>query len=325
MSFKPLFSIYIIIALAAVCLAFMIFCAIKPEYHQARLFRRTTMVILMLCILARPVFYITTNVGTASTNLDIFFVVDMSGSMVAKDCDNSTKRRYEKAAEDIVYIAKKFNGASYSIVAQDFNTYTAAPLTENLDILEESARSLMPKNSRYTQDSDLSTLLDYTATHIRTNQQHRADHKNLVFVFSDGEDRVNGTTTVPQLLVSNTATGAVFGYGSADGSEIEEIKDGVITKNPVKDDNNDIVISTINTENLENIAHGMGVKYQNRTEEASEKINLEQVDQEILEIKNSKATAFEDFYWVPALILMGLLLWEFSYDLNKLLQERKAI
>ena len=326
MSFKPIIPIYIIVALLVLCIVAIILCIVKVQYRQTRLFRRIAIVIFLLFTMARPVFYVQTTVETALNNLDIYFVVDMTGSMIAKDCENGQARRYEKAIDDIIAIAKRFPGSSYSVLAEDYSFYTALPLTDNYDALDVAAHSLIPKNSKTTSDSDINGLLNYANTHVRRNLTRRRGHQPVLFYFGDGEDRVNSEIFVPNELKNSIVTGAVFAYGTEDGTEIESISStGTISSSPIKDNNGKIVISSMNEGNIEMIATGLGVKYYIHNNGGLNTEALSNINAEATDYKMNDESAYEDIYWIFAIVLLGLLLWEFAYVLDKILLERKAI
>ena len=89
MTLKAVIPIFIIVPLLIACVGLVIFCAIKPEYRRVKNFRRISMLVLVLFILMRPAFYTSTSVESSLTNLDIYFVADVTGSMVAKDCGDN--------------------------------------------------------------------------------------------------------------------------------------------------------------------------------------------------------------------------------------------
>lgn len=326
MTLKAVIPIFIIVPLLIACVGLTIFCTIKPEYRRAKNFRRISMIVLVLFILMRPAFYMPVQVESALSNLDVYFVADMTGSMVAKDCDNGQKRRYETVIEDMKTIAKRFAGSSYSIVAEDFSTYTPLPLTSNYDSFEIAANALIPKNSRISSDSDTNGLFDYANQHIKKNHQRHPNHQILLFYFGDGEDRTNGTISIPNELANLIVAGGVFGYGTEEGTEIEEVNSyGGISTSYVYDESNHKVVSSLNEGNIRKIAEGLGVKYYIRQSGSLDGSALSDVAMKASEFRTSDETAYEDIYWIFALILLIVMLWEFSYILNKLLLERKAV
>jgi hypothetical protein len=82
--------------------------------------------------MARPVFYVQTTVETALNNLDIYFVVDMTGSMIAKDCENGQARRYEKAIDDIIAITFQASDSSVNYGMKCLKDETFAEVEEKL-------------------------------------------------------------------------------------------------------------------------------------------------------------------------------------------------
>ena len=325
MTLKSIIPIFIIIPLLIVCLGLVIFCIIKPEYRHAKYFRRISIIALVLFIMMRPAFYMQTSVESSLSNLDIYFLVDMTGSMVAKDCNNNETRRYELAIEDMITVARRFSGSSYSIIAEDFSAYTALPLTSNLEAFETAAHALAPKNSSISSDSDINRLFDYASKHVKTNRLRHSDHQVMLFYFGDGEDRVNTKITIPNEIANTIITGGVFGYGTEAGAEIENINSyGKISTTFIYDETNHRVVSSLNENNIRMVAEGLGVKYYIRANGSLDGGALSDVAMKASEFRANDETAYEDIYWIFALILLGIMLWEFSYIFNKLLLERKA-
>ena len=81
----------------------------------------------------------------------------------------------------------------------------------------------------------------------------------------------------------------------------------------------------MNEGNIRAIAEALGVKYYLRSNGNLDGSALSDVAVKATEFRTNDETAYEDVYWIFALILLGVMLWEFSYLLNKLLLERKAV
>lgn len=325
MTLKSVIPIFIIVPLLIACLGLAVFCIVRPDYRRVKNFRRIAIIVLVLFIMMRPAFYMPTSIESSLSNLDIYFLVDMTGSMVAKDCNNNETRRYEMAIDDMITVARRFVGSSYSIIAEDFSSYTALPLTSNYDAFETAAHALIPKNSSISSDSDINHLFDYANKHIKTNRLRHSDHQILLFYFGDGEDRVNTKISIPNEITNTIIAGGVFGYGTEAGTEIEVISPyGKITTSYVYDETNHRVVSSLNEGNIRQIAEGLGVKYYIRANGSLDGGALSDVAMKASEFRINDETAYEDIYWIFALVLLGVMLWEFSYIFNKLLLERKS-
>ena len=81
----------------------------------------------------------------------------------------------------------------------------------------------------------------------------------------------------------------------------------------------------MNEGNIEKIATGLGVKYYIHNNGGLNTEALSNINAEATDYKMNDESAYEDIYWIFAIVLLGLLLWEFAYVLDKILLERKAI
>ena len=134
MRLTPIIPLWLIIIIGVGIAALFVWCIVRKKFRTIDSFRRIGILIVMLLLLLRPVFH-----GGYSeaqlTNLNVYFLVDLTNSMVAKDCEKGELRRFEKVKQDIKDISRQFPGAQYSVIAQDISTYVAMPLSTSLDSL----------------------------------------------------------------------------------------------------------------------------------------------------------------------------------------------
>lgn len=315
---------------------------IKSNIKSPTFYRRLGIILLLLIIIIRPTLS-NERSDRETTNLNIWFVVDASGSMVAKDTDHNNKRRFELAHEDITSIVSNLPGAKYGLLVQDFSSYTAVPMTFNADAITASEAYIRPKYSLYSKPSNLSELLSYSLTRIASYRERYPKRNNVIVFISDGEDVSGNDIVVPNNL-SNIIDGAiVLGYGSTDGTTIENIGglvDGkfyfsaIIEDDPVTyfGDNPNItindnyqVISKINEDNLQDIASSLNGSYYHRESDTipQEAINLLS---NAASLENDHTDAQTDTnaetYWFFAIILLVLFAWEGEEILLHVLTER---
>lgn len=300
--------------------------------------RRILIAVFLALTIFRPTFS-TETTAEKTTNLNIWFVVDATGSMVASDVDGG-KRRFEKVAEDITAISKHVSGAKYSLIVQDYTTYTAMPLTYNADAIIAAKSSVTPKSSIYSKATDLNQLLKYAADRIATYKTNNPDRRNAVIIMTDGED-VSGNRIEASVLSRAADSLFVFGYGSLAGTTIEEInspylieKDGVISNDCVKyfGNNQDIVtndahcvVSKINEDNLKEIAKVSNGKYYHREDDKNiaEIANSLRSTATVINETTANVSSRKELYYLFAFGLLLSLLWEGEELLLKLLSEKE--
>lgn len=326
MIFATSIPLFILITALLLVLLGLVFCVAKKNIRKAKSFRRLGIVALLILAAMRPA------VGAIESerelsNLNIFFVVDNTGSMAVQDMDSETKFRYEKASEDMKKIVGLFPGARYSIFVLDYSSYQAMPLIGDTDTVVSYIDGLKPKNSNLSQDSDLSRLLSVSAEHIKKSSERFEERNSLLFLFSDGEDS-NGDTRVPDDLSSMLSGGAVIGYGSPNGGPVRKVDSKNNIENSFVQDRGSFEphISKINEQNLNKIASNLGLTYYRRSS----------AEDKFTDIKNfyNSANAFKrddakikvnnELYWIPMLAASFLLLFDFYRILESLLLERRA-
>lgn len=318
---------------------------LKTYAKSISFYRRLAMILMLILIIIRPTLS-TEQSEREMTNLNVWFVADATGSMVAKDVDKGAKRRFEMVGDDIETIVKKIPGAKYSLLVQDYASYIAAPMTNSGDAIIAAKPYLKPKNSLYSKPSNLTELLQYANTRIAKYKERYPERNNVLVFASDGEDVSGSEITIPNQMDSLVDGVVVLGYGSTSGSLIEEIVSNYSNegndynsispnryvvyygKDPnITTDSQHQVISKINESNLERIASSLGGEYFHRE---SGEIPSESIDRLtnsaslVASGSDTPVSSGSDIYWVFAIILVLLLLWEGEEMLNRFLTERKS-
>ena len=327
MIFHPILPLFICIALWLGVLAGVIYCATRQPLRNVKNFRRLGIIAVLIVILMRPSIA-GESVDEYERKLNVFFIADFTGSMIARD-GSGNARRYEQVQDDIVAIAKKFPGARYSLISLVQRPQVSSPLSTDISTLENGARALDPPATMYSKSTPLKDLLDFSEQKIARYAKTKPDYQNIVFFMSDGEDTEEELTTVNSELAGLIDGGRVFGYGSEKGAQIETISyngeiqgyfisekdaDGYISKH----------ISKRNNENLNNIASKLGLEYTQRAAAAFDDSAFDEIVKKA-EVAASENTtpSYHEGYWIVAIVLAALLAWEFYYVLIELMRERK--
>ena len=307
---------------------------------QPSLWRRIAIAVLLVLVLIRPTISNESS-SREMTNLNLWFVVDATGSMVAKDVDGGSKRRFEFAREDISAIVKKIPGAKYGLIVQDFSSYTASPLSFSADAIIAAESYTSPKYSFYTMASDLSDLLKYTSTRITKYKKRYPDRNNVIVFMSDGEHVSGEKLAIPSTLKDVLDGIVIFGYGSTEGSLIEEVgsvqdytsisEDRYITyygkDSSIEVDLHNQVISKIDENNLRLIADSLGGDYYHRERGTVPDSAISTLIASAKPVKNTSDSLVKtgaEIYWVFALAILVLLLFEGYAILMRIFEEREG-
>ena len=333
MTINPVLPLYVLYILLALIAGAIVCCIFKKNLRHAKNIRRLAIIALILVAMLRPGI----SNGSAErdlSNLNIFFIVDNTGSMAAKDMNDMSEYRYKVAAEDMKSIIKLFPGSKYAIISLDYNAYQAMPLIDDTDTALAYVNSLSPKESHTSADSDLSSLLRLAGERIEKYNERYSDRNSLLFFFSDGETSGNSEIAAPATLSQDIVGGAVIGYGTTNGARIGEISFNsgdysysISESRFVKDNiTRTEHISKLNETELNKVASQLGIKYYRRSSSGDKfnDINNFTSESAIYHHSNDKASADSDLYWLFIFVALVLLLWDFYTILESVLLERKV-
>jgi Ca-activated chloride channel family protein len=332
MTFNPTLPLFVLFALAAATLGAIIYSIFNKKLRKAKTFRRLGIVALIVIAMFRPCL----SNGTAErdlSNLNIFFIIDNTGSMAAKDMGNMDTYRYKAVAEDMEKIVGLFGGAKFAIITLDYNVYQAMPLIDDTDTALAYINALSPKESTLSSDSNLSSLLTLANERVSKYKERYAERDNILFFMSDGENDGGAAISVPSELKQNIVGGAVIGYGTTSGVHVGEVTTNYDTKKLeisetafIKDRTGTEHISKLDETELAKVANALGLPYYRSLSSADKfnSVNNFASSSAIYHRSDDQANVGSDFYWIFVIFAIALLFWDFYAILNTILLERKA-
>ncbi|MFC0673394.1 vWA domain-containing protein [Brachybacterium hainanense] len=293
-------------------LAMTILCVvllIRRRRQRIAWLRRLLMVLLICVVALRPVTPIEGE-QTERMNANIFFVVDRTGSMNAEDYADG-QPRLEGVKADMARIMADTEGARYSIIGFDSTAAKQLPLTTDAGAALSWVDTLTTEPTAYSQGSNVDRPLVPLLTALSEAKRDDPESSRLVYVLSDGEN-TDGQESEPFTPVASMIDGgAVLGYGTAEGGPMR-VEGGEKDGEYITDSSGAQGRSSIDEQQLETIAGQMGVPYLHRTdpeepiEGTREGIELRPVPIE----STARVPSFEDWYWIAAIPLTGLFIWE---------------
>ena len=329
--FQPIVPVMALIAVGVI-VALLIIAFLFSRANKLSKIRRIVILLIAILILLRPVIDNGSDV-TENNNLNIFFAVDSTSSMSAKDVGNL--QRLEQAKTDIASIADALPGSQYSIVLLEGAAHAVMPLSSNRDLLDASIKSIEQRRSENRNGTDLNDLVDTANKHIESYSKSNLDRINVLFIFSDGEETANTAINVKSLLKNYLVGGGVFGYGSEKGTIMESYdpyennysdcitysgnNSNVRTE---KINNMDCVVTSINETSLKGIAASLGLKYYHRDNGEIPREIINDIKSKIVYRSDSTMDGYIETYWIFAMIALALLLWEFADSFYMILLER---
>jgi Ca-activated chloride channel family protein len=156
----------------------------------------------------------------AASDLNVFFVVDLTTSSAAEDYGG--RPRLEGMKADMAAIADRLAGAKFAVIAFDTKGSVRMPLTRDTAALEATADVMRPAYYLYSKGSSISAGADVLRARLEASAHDAPERARLVFYLGDGE-QTSAQPAAPfgidRGLVSG---GAVLGYGTASGGRMLE-------------------------------------------------------------------------------------------------------
>jgi len=313
--------------LAVVVLALLALCLVLAVRRRARrtdlvaCSRRAALVLVVGVIGLGPSLP-HDDVATVRSNVEVYFVVDRTGSMSATDYDG-TRPRLDGVRADLTAIADALPGARYSIIGFDSTATRQLPLTTDVRAVRSWAQTLHQELTSYSTGSLIDRPLDALVDALQSSRESFPDDERYVYFFSDGENTADGTPDSFAPAASLIDGGAVLGYGTTKGATMT-------TYDPSSSDDGSPIldysqpgapeaVSRIDEDQLRTVADQLGVPYAHRTggagSTADEPIStlVSGVDlSHVAQVGQRKVTVHQYVVWPLALLAGVLLVWELA-------------
>lgn len=308
MRLELLMPLWAIIPLFTGMLALCTVLLIRRPRQRAAWLRRGLMVALLLVVALRPVTPIEGE-QTERMNANVFFVVDRTGSMNAEDY-NGQQPRMEGVKADMEKIMEMTEGSRYSIIGFDSSATQQLPLTTDAGAAAAWIDTLDTEPTSYSQGSNMDRPLDTLLTALSETRSDDPDSHTLVYFLADGENTDEQESEPFSSAASMVDGGAVLGYGTSEGGPMKA--SGEVDGEYITDESGQPGISHIDQEQLQTIAGQIGVPYLHREDpEAPIEGTMEGITLRSVPTESSRSVAsFDDWYWIAAIPLAGLLIWE---------------
>jgi Ca-activated chloride channel homolog len=297
---------------------------------------------LLAAVLATAIALDPATTGGASeaerTAADVLFVVDSTSSMAALDYGGASQRLAGVRA-DILELAAGFRGAHFALIRFDSQARLELPWTTDLAALETAVSVIRQERAVYSRGSALdlpNPVIDEMIPGPRSGSDD--DAYSVVFYFSDGEERAqplanqatidtatgmiigddDGTLEPVEFadLAGQVDGGAVFGYGTEAGAPMIEFfgSDEVFTSRAtpyvIDYSTNTPAISRLDEANLQRIADELDVPYQHRVGPGGLADMAAALADDAPMVNDGSRETLERLYWVPALGLLAVALWQ---------------
>jgi len=211
------------------------------------------------------------------TNVEVYFVVDRTGSMAAQDYGDDGEERLEGVRRDIDHLTRIIPAAQYSILAFDSQTSSQLPLTSDARAVRSWAATLRQEVTNYSAGSAIDRPLEMLSLVLERAAERNPQNVRLVFMFSDGEN-TRGSGSDPDNIASYAPLaplvdgGAVLGYGTLEGGQmlrytgVGEPREGDWIIDP---STQEPAVSHLDEGELRQVAEDLGISYVHRFDASS--------------------------------------------------------
>ncbi len=252
------------------------------------------------------------------SNAEIFFVVDMTGSMGAEDFDGQ-QQRLVGVRHDIVSIATEFPGSRFALIVWDSQTTVQLPLTTDARAVSSWAETSSRENTASSTGSKLDRPLDALTNALQNSFTRAPQNVRLVYFLSDGEN-MEGTKASADVslksyegLASFVDGGAVLGYGTPEGGQMRVRALDVPDEEAelIQDSTGNPAVSRLDEKTLRSIADQLGIPYIHRfTTDAVDAI-VSGVDlATILGDGRRDQIVTRPVVWPLGWLVLGIMAWE---------------
>lgn len=206
--------------------------------------------IVILSILCLIIALVNPKIGMKSQvikreGIDIVFAIDVSKSML---CEDIAPSRLEKTKQIVSQIINQLGNDRIGIVAYAGSAFPVLPITTDYGVAKMFLQSMNPE----MVSSQGTSLVD--AIKLSTTYFDRKDKTNkLLIMISDGEDHSEGAESAAEEATNIGLKIITIGVGTKNGGPIP-LKENGVMKSFQRDNDNQVVITKLNTESLIAIA-----------------------------------------------------------------------
>ncbi|WP_374945397.1 VWA domain-containing protein [Agreia sp.] len=309
MSLSPVLPLPLLIAVFSVLAAFVVWQLVLRENRPRRLSwsLRGAMVVLVLVIAFRP--GVPGYGGAeATTETDVFFVVDTTTSIVAEDYAGE-RPRLDGVKSDIADLVESYPGAKFALLTFDSSAVLRVPLTSDATAIANAGEVLAPEITSYSAGSSVAQAKDLLASTLQRAHESEPERSRVVYYFGDGEQ----TSSSPVESFDESAPlvngGLVFGYGTEAGGPMrvqtgyyddDKTDDGYVTL-----DTGSEARSSIDEQNLRTIADQLGIDYEHRGAPGNPPV-APAGSSSTTSSSDGTARGTVELYWIPAAALVLL-------------------
>lgn len=311
-----------------VAVPLLVACLVFVVRRSTLTWLRRTALVVVAAVLALTPAQIVTQPASGAVGVQMFFVVDRTGSMAAEDWGPGpalapapgaepapTTRRLDGARLDVVSLSGDMPGATYSVIGFAGEAGTQLPLTADRSAVRAWAETVTQEVTGSSTGSLPDRPLEVLQRVLEDAARREPGSVRLVFFLSDGEQTGAGEPASYAPLAGLVDGGAVLGYGTPAGARMRSYDGEHQADAPWILDHGQPgsppAVSRIDEAHLRTIADQLGVPYVHRPGPGPTADLVADVDpQAIAADGRGDVRSTRDLVWPWALAGVALLLGE---------------
>lgn len=326
MVFRPVIHLIVLVVIAMVAATFVFLSARRSlRTNLMDVIRRSLIAVVVIIMGAGP--SIPGTIIEVTSNIEVYFVIDRTGSMGAEDWDGENPR-IDGVRNDVATLMGVLTGARYSILSWDSSVHTDMPLTTDSSAVASYMGTFTRELSSSSQGSSINRPAADLAKLLKKNKERHPENIRTVFILSDGEtsnqdhwsSAPSGSEDDWDDVKPYIDGGLVIGYGTEEGGKMKTVR----LSNAGAQSGDDeyihdksqpgapIAISRIDEAALQGVASRIGVSYVHSPDKSAIDSYARSIldDASKLSEERNKRDTYRYIIWPFALILGGLLAWE---------------
>jgi len=294
-----------------------------PRAGAATWWRRAALVVVLAVVGLTPTVAATQS-GGARVGVQLWFVVDRTGSMAAEDWGPGAPavrgpgldpvpavQRLDGVRHDVVSLTRDVPGAFYSVVAFADEAGTQLPLTDDATAVRAWAQTVTQEVTAGSAGTRRDRALDVLQRSLQDARERDPGMVRLVFYLSDGEQTAQEEAASFADVAPLVDGGAVLGYGTAAGAPMRQ-HDGTLDPDAPYIPDPDVptrpALSHADEAALREVAAELGVPYVHRAGPTSTADLVADIDVAAIAADGrADLSTRRDLVW-PFALLAGVLL-----------------
>ena len=269
--------------------------------------------VLSLAIVCLSIALVNPKIGTKietvkREGVDVVFALDVSKSMLAEDI---APNRIDKSKQLVAQIINSLAGDRIGIIGYAGSAFPQVPITTDF-----SSAKLFLSSMNTDMVSSQGTAITQAIKMAQTYYNDKDQANRVLFLISDGEDHEGNVIEIAEEALKLGIRIFNIGVGTEQGGPIPIKRNGIL-QHYKRDQNNEQVITRLNTETLEEIAEVGNGEYIDgtNTKEVVETVTAILNGMDKKEFESKQFTDFKDqFQWFLAgglfLLLLDILFLE---------------